>query len=387
MTTEALRRHWALGLVVSLCTMAVLVAALALAPRTYTATSVVAMAPRPEARVSGDVLRLTMPTYAVLASSQGVAADLAGRFQEDPGDVRDAVSVDTPPSSNTLLLSVSWADPERAATLANGLADEVLEGVATDPLLTAQLVAPAVPATAPSWPPEQAGLLVGGLASVALGVAVAVFAGRRRPRASSAADVVTWIEEDDLTVPVLVTGRLATGTTTFTVRAVEDRLTTHGGTGAPQVDLVDAGEPGRAGAAVAVGVAAALARRGRTVCLCMSEQDRHFLGEPDLARELSSTAMGRVVVGSLAEGARPADSGRADELVAADLVVRLVRGTEHLKDWAPPKSLVGVLALVSEGIERRHVRATLEGLATAGAPVLAVCYLVSVPPESDAARR
>ena len=80
---RGLRRYWALALVVTLAVMAVSVSAVALAPRTYTATAVVAMVPRPEPRASGDVLRLTIPTYSTLATSQRVAADLAGRFGED----------------------------------------------------------------------------------------------------------------------------------------------------------------------------------------------------------------------------------------------------------------------------------------------------------------
>ena len=260
---RALRRYWALALVVALTAVAVVVSALALAPRTYTATSVVAMVPRPEPRASGDVLRLTIPTYSTLATSQRVAADLADRFQEDVDSILAAVTAENPPSSNTILLSAAWGDPEGAAEIANGLADEVIEAAATDPLLTGSLVAAAVPPTQASWPPQQAGLVLGALLAVGLGVAAAMVADRRRPLVSSPADVVRLVEENHLDVPVLITGTAVSGTAEVLARTVEDRLAASGPGRSPHLEFATVApstSPSRT-VALAVSAAAALSRR------------------------------------------------------------------------------------------------------------------------------
>src|SRR5687768_50294 len=116
----ALRRHWVTAIVTALVAMTAVVATLALVPRSYTATAVVALSPRPDARFSGDLLQLTLPSYISIAESPSVARSLGGRFQEDPELVGTGISVENPPGSNTLLLSVTWSDGRTAAELANG---------------------------------------------------------------------------------------------------------------------------------------------------------------------------------------------------------------------------------------------------------------------------
>ncbi|MEX5720541.1 hypothetical protein [Geodermatophilus maliterrae] len=380
---RGLRRYWALALVVALTAMAVVVSALALAPRTYTATAVVAMVPRPEPRASGDVLRLTIPTYSTLATSQRVAADLAGRFREDVDLILAAVTAENPPSSNTILLSAAWGDAEEAAEIANGLADEVIEAAATDPLLTGSLVAAAVPPTRPSWPPQQASLVVGALLAVALGVAVAVVADRRRPLVSSPADVVRLVEEDHLDVPVLVTGTAVTGTAEFVARTVEDRLAAYGGRGIPQLEFSTVDQSSSRAVALAVSAAAALSRRGRRVLVCLEEHERVLVEQPDVARELAHAVPGQVVLES-PPGEAPSrgirDGGVGLEMV--DLTVRLVRATENLEEVMPPKSRLGVVATVAPDTSSHHVRTVLHVLGERGIPVLAVCYLIKRPAES-----
>jgi capsular polysaccharide biosynthesis protein len=384
---RALRRYWALALVVALTAVAVVVSALALAPRTYTATSVVAMVPRPEPRASGDVLRLTIPTYSTLATSQRVAADLADRFQEDVDSILAAVTAENPPSSNTILLSAAWGDPEGAAEIANGLADEVIEAAATDPLLTGSLVAAAVPPTQASWPPQQAGLVLGALLAVGLGVAAAMVADRRRPLVSSPADVVRLVEENHLDVPVLITGTAVSGTAEVLARTVEDRLAASGPGRSPHLEFATVApststSPSRT-VALAVSAAAALSRRGRRVLVCLEEDERVLVEQPDLARESAYATPGQVILG--ASPGEPPTRGIGDggaEPEPVDLTVRLVRGTEQSEEGTLPTSSLGVVATVVPNTSSDHVRAVLHGLGDRGIPVLAVCYLVDCPAES-----
>lgn len=380
---RGLRRFWALALVVTLAVMAVSVLAVALAPRTYTATAVVAMVPRPEPRASGDVLRLTIPTYSTLATSQRVAADLAGRFGEDVDLILAAVQAENPPSSNTILLSAAWDDAEGAAKIANGLADEVIEAAATDPLLTGSLVAAAVPPSQPSWPPQRASLVFGALLAVALGVAAAVVADRRRPLLSSPADVVRLVEEDHLDVPVLITGTAVTGTAELVARIVEDRLATHGDGGTPQLEFATVDSSSSRTVALAVSAAAALSRRGRRVLVCLEEHERVLVEQPDVVRELAFATPGQVVLeSSLGEAPSRGIRGGGTELETVDLTVRLVRATEHLEDVTSPKSRLGVIAAVAPDTSSHHVRTVLHGLGGGDIPVLAVCYLIDSPAES-----
>src|SRR5688500_12786808 len=90
---RALRRHWVTAIVTALVAMTAVVATLALVPRSYTATAVVALSPRPDARFSGDLLQLTLPSYISIAESPSVAKSLGGRFQEDPELVKTGISV------------------------------------------------------------------------------------------------------------------------------------------------------------------------------------------------------------------------------------------------------------------------------------------------------
>lgn len=177
---SAVWRHVYLAILVWTALMAVIALALALAPRSYTSTTIVGIVPRPDAGASGELVRLAVPTYASLAGSDAVAADVAERLSEDRARLEGAIRVDNPPSTNNVLISVTWDDPGRAAELANEVADEVLLFSVGDPLLTGFVVAPAVPATGASSPRTGVVLILGVFVALAGATGACTVADRRR---------------------------------------------------------------------------------------------------------------------------------------------------------------------------------------------------------------
>lgn len=151
------------------------------APRTYTATSIVALVPDEGTEPSGDLVRLAVSTYSQLANSESLTATLAGSYGEDAGRLADNVTADVMPSTNTVVVSVSWDDPDRAAELTNGVTALLVDFSDKDPLLAAYVVAPAVSPTTPSFPPTRAALVGGVIIALVLGAGTFMVASGMRP--------------------------------------------------------------------------------------------------------------------------------------------------------------------------------------------------------------
>lgn len=179
---SALRRWWWLALSVAALVMAGTVFFLAVAPRSYTANAVIAVVPNPDDFPSGELVRLAVPTYATLATSDALTTSMAASHDEDPIRLASAISAEVAPSTNTVVVSVRWSEPDRAAELTNGVVEQLIDFSERDPILTAFVVAPAVPPAAESFPPPRATLVVGGIAAVIAGVAAAWSRQPRRPR-------------------------------------------------------------------------------------------------------------------------------------------------------------------------------------------------------------
>jgi len=152
------------------------------APRSYTVTTIVALVPDEDSQPSGELVRLAVPTYAQLASSPALITELANTFGEDSDALGSAVTAEVMPSTNTVVVSVKWGDPVRAAELANGVTEQLVKFSAEDPLLSAYVVAPAVVPTTHSFPPQRATLVVGIPLAVGAAVAVVGIASVLRPK-------------------------------------------------------------------------------------------------------------------------------------------------------------------------------------------------------------
>jgi hypothetical protein len=382
---KALRRFWALALVVALATFAGLLVALALTPKSYTSTALVAMVPRPDAVPGGELLRLSLPGYAQLATSQVTAVDLAGRFDLDAGSIEDNVSAQIPPASNTLLLSATWSDPATAARLANGLADVVRQATAGDQLLSASPLAEALPPAAPSWPPWGASVVVGGLVALAAGVVTAVVADRRRPLLASPAQVVGLLEDEGLSVPVLLSGSAPGGAAAAIATAVEHRWEHRDEAGIPRLALAVVGEDAQQGLTLAAGVAAEIARRGRRVLLLVDERDAALLDRSSVTSALALTSPGTVTLGV---GASPDEVERhGPPGTAVDVLVQVIDGIEAVVEPGSSRQMPAVVPVIGLPAPTRQVRSTLRLLRESRALAPAVCCLLPSPTDGRSSRQ
>lgn len=171
---SALRAWWGPALVVAALVMMATALFLTFAPRSYTASAVIAVVPNEDGFVSGDLVRLAVPTYATLATSESLSLSMATEYEEDRARLNSAIDAQVAPSTNTVVVSVRWADPGGAARLANGVVEELVTFSEQDPILRAFVVAPAVPPVAPNFPPTGATLVAGAVVAVGLGTATAL---------------------------------------------------------------------------------------------------------------------------------------------------------------------------------------------------------------------
>ncbi|WP_259823826.1 Wzz/FepE/Etk N-terminal domain-containing protein [Brevibacterium casei] len=167
----ALRRSWVLAVVVFAIVMVATALFAAFAPRAYTATAIVALVPKPDSNPSGDLVQLAVPTYAELADAPSVMTQMADQYGVDKKELTSGVSGDVIPSTNTVLVTVRWDDPDKAAELANGVTAQLEAFSKQDPLLSAYVAAPAEAPWEPSFPPQ--GLTWAGGAIVAVLAALA----------------------------------------------------------------------------------------------------------------------------------------------------------------------------------------------------------------------
>lgn len=176
---RALRRWWVLAIAVTVM-VAVGVTALSLVvPKTYTASAVIAVVPKPGSSPSGELVRIAVPTYANLAASETVAVQVADRLGVDVNRLNRAITAQVIPSTNNVFVSVRWQDPGQAAEMANAVVDELLEFSTDDPLLNALVVAPAVPLGTESFPAQPAMIALGVLLALVAGPTAAVIRQRR----------------------------------------------------------------------------------------------------------------------------------------------------------------------------------------------------------------
>ncbi|AMT95084.1 hypothetical protein A2T55_16340 [Brevibacterium linens] len=165
-TVAALRRYWVLATLVFVIIAVATALFAAFAPRTYTATTILVLVPEAETNPSGDLVQLAVPTYAELANAPSVMNDMAEEMGEDPKKLSSSVKGEVAPATNTVVVSVRWGDPDRAAELANGVTEELEELSGKDPLLTAYVASPAEPPFEPSFPPLGITMVIGGIIAV-----------------------------------------------------------------------------------------------------------------------------------------------------------------------------------------------------------------------------
>jgi capsular polysaccharide biosynthesis protein len=271
-----LRRRW---LTVAATTLVCLAASAVYAstiPTQYTATTrlYVSMATGTsvsDAYEGGMAAEQRIPSYAEVAGgatvAEGVIRDLGLRMT--PGELEEEISVDFPPATTLLDISVTDATPDRAQMLADGVAAEFrkLVGemettvIGAAPAAQATVVVPARAPTQPTAPHTTRLLLIGLLGGLALGC-LAAFA---RDRLDGRVRTPERLAEL-LPVPVLASIPSVEPTATKAVALLRARLTSAGGGLVPRTLLVTSFS-GQSTPSVAVRLSQALVASGRQVAL------------------------------------------------------------------------------------------------------------------------
>jgi capsular polysaccharide biosynthesis protein len=152
----------------------ILVAALALAvvgttylyansqPNVYSSRAVVSFSPRDAGRVGADNLQLASSRYVAYLSSGSTQRQVATDIGEEQTQVAKATQVRIQPATLNLEIVVTMRDAARAARISNALAAAALREARVDPLVTVELIVPAVVPRAPSGP-KRSLIMIGGL--------------------------------------------------------------------------------------------------------------------------------------------------------------------------------------------------------------------------------
>jgi capsular exopolysaccharide synthesis family protein len=186
---DALRWRWKPAAVIALCIFAGAFFYIQKLPAEYDGKAIVAISPRANTAAGADTVRVGAPKYVAFAEAQETARTVS-RIVDVPASTLDkGVNATVPVDTGNVSIVVRLKNPDRAANAANAFADQVVAFSKSDPLLTADIVARALPPSAPAAPPrrllEAASLVVG----VLIGVGVSLLLERGRPRLRSWRDM------------------------------------------------------------------------------------------------------------------------------------------------------------------------------------------------------
>jgi capsular polysaccharide biosynthesis protein len=148
---------------------------------TYEGVAVVSFAPRDAVTTGAETMVLVVPKYVELLSSPTVLDRAARQLGVDPDVVRDRSTGVIQPNTLNLRIAGREGDPVAAADTAAVLAAGVVQAAASDPLVSAELVAPAVADPRPVAPTPGQVRLLGLALGVAAGLLMALILARRRP--------------------------------------------------------------------------------------------------------------------------------------------------------------------------------------------------------------
>jgi succinoglycan biosynthesis transport protein ExoP len=385
---DVLRWRWKTALVLALAVLGGAVVYVHFLPSKYDGKAIVAVGPRPKVvSASADTVRVVGPKYVAYITAPATVRTVAARIGASPSTLENAVNATLAQNTGTITVTVRLRSPSLAAKAANAFALQAVQFSEQDPLLAAQLVAPALTPTAPSSPPrallDAAALLVGLL----LGIGVSVLLERGRPRLRS------WREMAELTgYPVL--GRVPLSRairhsplTAFADPAVGSALRTLRANLEPELRdrqikliIVTSASPGDGKTVVAALLAESLSRLGATTLLVDADLHR-----PGVARLLSRNE-NRGLSGVLALGSstlrRTIEDGWVENLSvlptavdheAADLLARefsevaeLAGGSyDYIVVDTPPLGMADASAIASSSSSRGLILVVYAGSTTA----------------------
>jgi uncharacterized protein involved in exopolysaccharide biosynthesis len=154
-------------------------------PVAYTSSAVVALTPKATQPVTAAVVTLAAPRYVAYGTSPYVLRMVAAPLGLDSIELQNGIVVTMAAATANISIAVTLRDPQLAARAADAVAAEVLKRTGSDPILDAQMVSNAVPASAPAGPDPAAVLGFGGVGALLAGAGAGTGLGRYRRRRAS----------------------------------------------------------------------------------------------------------------------------------------------------------------------------------------------------------
>jgi polysaccharide biosynthesis transport protein len=183
---DAVRWRWKPAALIAACIFIGALIYIEQLPSKYDSKAVVAISPRPDVSAAGaDTVRVGAPKFVAFAEAPKTAQEVATSLGLSRATLEKAVDASVPLDTGNVTITVRLEDPRQAARVANVYAARIVALARRDPLLTGELVAPAIPPTEPAAPPrrllEAAALIVG----ILIGIGVSLLLERGRPRLRS----------------------------------------------------------------------------------------------------------------------------------------------------------------------------------------------------------
>jgi capsular exopolysaccharide synthesis family protein len=158
-------------------------------PSQYDGKAVLSIAPRPAGSGDSSIVRVVGPKYPAYVSAPATISEVAPGIGEKPGTIEKAINSGIATDTGNMNIVCRLPSPRRAARCANAFADKAVAFSKTDTILTATIVARALPPTTAAAPPrrllELASLFIGSL----LGIVASLLLERGRPRIRSWRDL------------------------------------------------------------------------------------------------------------------------------------------------------------------------------------------------------
>jgi len=261
-------------------------------PSKYDGNTLLSIAPRPGiSDVSANIVRIIGPKYSEYVTARSTVRTVALRIREDPEELEDATTSNIVTDTGNVTIRVRLGSPARAARAANAFARETVEFSRRDRLLSAQIVAPALPDDEVAAPPrrilEAAALFIGLL----IGIVASLLLERGRPRLRSWRDLARTSGYPVLgRIPRLrslrksrrPTGALIDGNASSAFRILRANLEPQIREGAIDFIVVTSPSPGDGKTTIAALLAESFSRLGMKVLLIDAD-----LRRPGLSRNMN----------------------------------------------------------------------------------------------------
>ena len=152
-------------------------------PPKYDAQAIVAITPRVSSTLPGaDYVTLAAPRYVAYITAPSTLGRVGRSVGISPQTLTESVTSSLDTGTSNITIAVELESAREAASVANALAADMVAFSGGDPLLSAEVVAPAVIPSAPSSPLKRLDEAAVLFAGVLIALVVAYVLERRRPR-------------------------------------------------------------------------------------------------------------------------------------------------------------------------------------------------------------